>query len=91
MQRPRATPLVLGSVTVVLTTVTLLLLSGTTTTPGITVACLAGVLLGLFTALFTAAAPSVRTGAPRTFGASPPRPPEESARTRAETRSGKGS
>ncbi|MFD3995875.1 hypothetical protein [Streptomyces sp. NPDC058548] len=51
MQRPNAAQLTYGSATVVLATVALLLLSGTTTTLGITVISLAGLLLGLLVAV----------------------------------------
>ncbi|MFJ4867033.1 hypothetical protein [Streptomyces sp. NPDC088757] len=51
MQRPNAAQLTCGSATVVLTTVALLLLSGTTTTPGITAACAVGLLLGVLVAV----------------------------------------
>ncbi|MGW5776080.1 hypothetical protein [Streptomyces sp. NPDC003863] len=51
MQRPNAAQLTYGSATVVLTTVALLLLSGTTTTLGIAVICAAGLLLGALVAV----------------------------------------
>ncbi|MFD7959579.1 hypothetical protein ACFV5J_02090 [Streptomyces zaomyceticus] len=51
MQRPNAAQLAYGGATVVLATVALLLLSGTTTTLGITVISLAGLLLGLLVAV----------------------------------------
>ncbi len=51
MQRPNAAQLAYGSATVVLATVALLLLSRTTTTLGITVISLAGLLLGLLVAV----------------------------------------
>ncbi|MFF8512888.1 hypothetical protein ACF064_32930 [Streptomyces sp. NPDC015492] len=51
MQRPNAAQLTYGSATVVLATVALLLLSGTTSTLGITVVCLAGLLIGLLVAV----------------------------------------
>ncbi|MFC9791806.1 hypothetical protein ACFVJI_04090 [Streptomyces sp. NPDC127584] len=51
MQRPNAAQLTYGSATVVLATVALLLLSGTTSTLGISVVCLAGLLLGLLVAV----------------------------------------
>ncbi|MFJ3765416.1 hypothetical protein ACIPQJ_20925 [Streptomyces sp. NPDC090082] len=51
MQRPNAAQLTYGSATVVLATVALLLLSGTTTTLGIAVICAAGLLLGTFVAV----------------------------------------
>ncbi|MGW2304977.1 hypothetical protein [Streptomyces sp. NPDC001809] len=50
MQRPNAAQLTYGSATVVLATVALLL-SGTTSTLGISVVCLAGLLLGLLVAV----------------------------------------
>ncbi|WP_306324876.1 hypothetical protein [Streptomyces venezuelae] len=51
MQRPNAAQLAYGSATVVVATVALLLLSGTTSTLGITAISLAGLLLGLFVAV----------------------------------------
>ncbi|CAM5285270.1 hypothetical protein STANM309S_06687 [Streptomyces tanashiensis] len=51
MQRPNAAQLTYGSATVVLATVALLLLSGTTTTLGIAVICAAGLLLGALVAV----------------------------------------
>ncbi|MEU7294275.1 hypothetical protein AB0A76_13870 [Streptomyces exfoliatus] len=51
MQRPNAAQLAYGSATVVVATVALLLLSRTTTTLGITVISLAGLLLGLLVAV----------------------------------------
>ncbi|MFF1506243.1 hypothetical protein [Streptomyces sp. NPDC058326] len=51
MQRPNAAQLAYGSATVVLATVALLLLTRTTTTWGITVISLAGLLLGLLVAV----------------------------------------
>ncbi|WP_128981530.1 hypothetical protein [Streptomyces roseicoloratus] len=51
MQRPNAAQYAYGSATVVLSTVALLLLSGTTTTPGIAAICAAGLLLGLLVAV----------------------------------------
>ncbi|MFG2898603.1 hypothetical protein ACGFZH_16195 [Streptomyces zaomyceticus] len=51
MQRPNTAQLAYGGATVVLATVALLLLSGTTTTLGITVISLAGLLLGLLVAV----------------------------------------
>ncbi|MGW8765581.1 hypothetical protein ACWGN5_24075 [Streptomyces sp. NPDC055815] len=51
MQRPNAAQLTYGSATVVLATVALLLLSGTTTTLGIAVICTAGLLLGALVAV----------------------------------------
>ncbi|MEV4940088.1 hypothetical protein [Streptomyces zaomyceticus] len=51
MQRPNTAQLAYGGATVVLATVALLLLSGTTTTLGITVVSLAGLLLGLLVAV----------------------------------------
>ncbi|MFB7392099.1 hypothetical protein [Streptomyces sp. NPDC056191] len=51
MQRPNAAQLTYGSATVVLATVALLLLSGATSTLGITVISLAGLLLGLLVAV----------------------------------------
>ncbi|APE21866.1 MULTISPECIES: hypothetical protein [Streptomyces] len=51
MQRPNAAQLAYGSATVVVATVALLLLSGTTSTLGITAVSLAGLLLGLLVAV----------------------------------------
>ncbi|WP_369144482.1 hypothetical protein [Streptomyces sp. R44] len=51
MQRPNAAQLTYGSATVVLATVALLLLSGTTTTLGIAVICTASLLLGTLVAV----------------------------------------
>ncbi|WP_314616809.1 hypothetical protein [Streptomyces stackebrandtii] len=51
MQRPNAAQLAYGSATVVLATVALLLLSRTTTTLGIAVICVAGLLLGVLVAV----------------------------------------
>ncbi|MEU4078596.1 hypothetical protein DEJ45_22775 [Streptomyces venezuelae] len=51
MQRPNAAQLAYGSATVVVATVALLLLSGTTSTVGITAVSLAGLLLGLLVAV----------------------------------------
>ncbi|MFE8936964.1 hypothetical protein ACFYNX_05640 [Streptomyces sp. NPDC007872] len=65
MQRPNAAQLIRGSATVVLATVALLLLSGTTTTPGITAACAVGLLLGVLVAVtMPGRAGSVKTPAP---------------------------
>ncbi|MFE5729473.1 MULTISPECIES: hypothetical protein [unclassified Streptomyces] len=62
MQRPNAAQLTCGSATVVLATVGLLLLSGTTTTPGIAAACAVGLLLGVLVAVTM----PVRTGSVKT-------------------------
>lgn len=51
MQRPNAAQLTCGSATVVLATVALLLLSGTTTPLGIAVVCTACLLLGVLVAV----------------------------------------
>ncbi|MET9951359.1 hypothetical protein ABZ135_07370 [Streptomyces sp. NPDC006339] len=51
MQRPNAAQLAYGSATVVLSTVALLLLSGTTTTLGIAAVCAAGLMLGVLVAV----------------------------------------
>jgi hypothetical protein len=51
MQRPNAAQLAYGSATVVLATVALLLLSGTTTTLGIAAVCAAGLMLGVLVAV----------------------------------------
>ncbi|MFJ4337274.1 hypothetical protein [Streptomyces sp. NPDC088915] len=65
MQRPNAAQLTCGSATVVLATVALLLLSGTTTTPGVTAACAVGLLLGVLVAVtMPGRAGSVKTPAP---------------------------
>ncbi|MFC8170379.1 hypothetical protein ACFUJ0_14795 [Streptomyces sp. NPDC057242] len=65
MQRPNAAQLTCGSATVVLATVALLLLSGTTTVPGIAAACAAGLLLGVLVAVtMPGRAGSVKTSAP---------------------------
>ncbi|KQX52721.1 MULTISPECIES: hypothetical protein [unclassified Streptomyces] len=67
MQRPNAAQLTYGSATVVLATVALLLLSRTTTTLGITVISLAGLLLGLLVAVTMPVRTSaVKTAAPAT-------------------------
>ncbi|MET9929657.1 MULTISPECIES: hypothetical protein [unclassified Streptomyces] len=71
MQRPNAAQLTCGSATVVLATVALLLLSGTTTTPGITAACAVGLLLGVLVAVtMPGRAGSVKTPAPTASGTS---------------------
>ncbi|MCD2466608.1 MULTISPECIES: hypothetical protein [unclassified Streptomyces] len=65
MQRPNAAQLTYGSATVVLATVALLLLSGATSTLGITVISLAGLLLGLLVAVTMPPRTSgVKTAAP---------------------------
>ncbi|MFC8789832.1 hypothetical protein [Streptomyces cinereoruber] len=65
MQRPNAAQLTYGSATVVLATVALLLLSGTTTLPGIAAACAAGLLLGVLVAVtMPGRAGPVKTSAP---------------------------
>ncbi|MFH9722389.1 hypothetical protein ACH4M4_05430 [Streptomyces sp. NPDC017254] len=70
MQRPNAAQLAYGSATVVLATVALLLLSGTTTTSGIAVISLAGLLLGLLVAVtMPVRAPAVK--GPETVQAPP--------------------
>ncbi|MER8044254.1 hypothetical protein [Streptomyces sp. NPDC094032] len=51
MQRPTAAQSAYGSATVVLATVALLLLSGTTTTLGIAAICAAGLILGVLVAV----------------------------------------
>ncbi|MFI8822270.1 hypothetical protein [Streptomyces sp. NPDC053431] len=51
MQRPNAAQSAYGSATVVLATVALLLLSGTTTTLGIVAICVAGLMLGVLVAV----------------------------------------
>ncbi|MFF0474104.1 hypothetical protein [Streptomyces sp. NPDC004284] len=51
MPRPNTTQLTYGSATVVLATVALLLLSGTTTVLGIATVCTAGLLLGVLVAV----------------------------------------
>ncbi|GAA2798742.1 hypothetical protein [Streptomyces showdoensis] len=51
MQRPNAAQSAYGSATVVLATVALLLLSGTTTTLGIAAICAAGLILGVLVAV----------------------------------------
>ncbi|MEU6929126.1 hypothetical protein [Streptomyces sp. NPDC046385] len=51
MQRPTAAQSAYGSATVVLATVALLLLSGTTTTLGIAAICAAGLVLGVLVAV----------------------------------------
>ncbi|MFF8604380.1 hypothetical protein ACF06X_00420 [Streptomyces sp. NPDC015346] len=51
MPRPNAAQLAYGSATVVFATVALLLLSRTTTTLGVAVVCVAGLLLGLLVAV----------------------------------------
>ncbi|MEV6328318.1 hypothetical protein [Streptomyces sp. NPDC051909] len=51
MQRPNAAQYATGSATVVLSTVALLLLSGTTTTLGIAVISAAGLMLGVLVAV----------------------------------------
>ncbi|GAA3395169.1 hypothetical protein [Streptomyces roseoviridis] len=51
MQRPNAAQLAYGSATVVLSTVALLLLSGTTATLGIAAVCAAGLMLGVLVAV----------------------------------------
>ncbi|MFD3335432.1 hypothetical protein ACFWV1_22675 [Streptomyces sp. NPDC058700] len=76
MQRPNAAQLAYGSATVVLATVALLLLTGTTTTLGITVISLAGLLLGL---LVTVTMP-VRTTGVKVTGRVPAPPGNEEAR-----------
>ncbi|GGR35132.1 hypothetical protein GCM10010497_42210 [Streptomyces cinereoruber] len=64
MQRPNAAQLTYGSATVVLATVALLL-SGTTTLPGIAAACAAGLLLGVLVAVtMPGRAGPVKTSAP---------------------------
>ncbi|WP_435969842.1 hypothetical protein [Streptomyces sp. Qhu_M48] len=68
MQRPNAAQLAYGSATVVLATVALLLLSRTTTTLGITVISLVGLLLGLLVAVTM----PVRTAAVKTPEPTPP-------------------
>ncbi|MER7909064.1 hypothetical protein [Streptomyces sp. NPDC096068] len=73
MQRPNAAQLTCGSATVVLATVALLLLTGTTTVPGIAAACAVGLLLGVLVAVrMPGRAGSVKTSvpAPSTSGAS---------------------
>ncbi|MFE3073287.1 hypothetical protein [Streptomyces sp. NPDC059247] len=91
MQRPNAAQLACGTATVVLTTVALLLLSGTTSTPGIAAASLAGLLLGLFVAVTMPA----RAGSVKTPGTVLPAPAEAPVRApaarvgaAAETRTG---
>ncbi|GAA3914508.1 hypothetical protein GCM10022244_25410 [Streptomyces gulbargensis] len=68
MQRPhaRSLPLVHGSAVVVLVTATLLLLSGTTSVPGIGAACAVGLALGVLVAVTSGAVRgrAVRTSAP---------------------------
>ncbi|MEW1903094.1 hypothetical protein ACFQ67_25575 [Streptomyces sp. NPDC056488] len=65
MQRPNAAQLTCGSATVVLATVALLLLSGTTAVPGIAAACAAGLLLGVLVAVtMPGRTGSVKTSAP---------------------------
>ncbi|MFF4869847.1 hypothetical protein [Streptomyces sp. SID5770] len=65
MQRPNAAQLIRGSATVVLATVALLLLTGTTSTAGIAAACAAGLLLGVLVAVrMPGRAGSVKTSAP---------------------------
>ncbi|WP_432059752.1 hypothetical protein [Streptomyces sp. S1] len=65
MQRPNAAQLIRGSATVVLATVALLLLTGTTSTVGIAAACAAGLLLGVLVAVrMPGRAGSVKTSAP---------------------------
>ncbi|MGW3386596.1 hypothetical protein [Streptomyces cinereoruber] len=65
MQRPNAAQLTYGSATVVLATVALLLLSGTTTLPGIAAVCAAGLLLGVLVAVtMPGRAGPVKTSAP---------------------------
>ncbi|MFJ7126303.1 hypothetical protein [Streptomyces sp. NPDC098101] len=65
MQRPNAAQLTCGSATVVLATVALLLLTGTTTVPGIAAACAVGLLLGVLVAVrMPGRAGSVKTSAP---------------------------
>ncbi|MFF5455901.1 hypothetical protein ACFY40_32420 [Streptomyces sp. NPDC012950] len=65
MQRPNAAQLTCGSATVVLATVALLLLTGTTSTVGIAAACAAGLLLGVLVAVrMPGRAGSVKTSAP---------------------------
>ncbi|MFF3836145.1 hypothetical protein [Streptomyces sp. NPDC001930] len=76
MQRPNAAQLTYGSATVVLATVALLLLSGTTTTLGITVISLAGLLLGLLVAVTM----PLRTTAVKTTAPTPARAAHEEAR-----------
>ncbi|MFF9198600.1 hypothetical protein ACF09L_25630 [Streptomyces sp. NPDC014779] len=51
MQRPNAAQYATGSATVVLSTVALLLLSGTTTALGVAVICAAGLFLGVLVAV----------------------------------------
>ncbi|MFF5971713.1 hypothetical protein ACFY7C_09315 [Streptomyces sp. NPDC012769] len=51
MQRPNAAHIAYGSATVVLSTMALLLLSGTTTTLGIAAICAAGLMLGVLVAV----------------------------------------
>ncbi|MCX4981152.1 hypothetical protein [Streptomyces sp. NBC_00572] len=75
MQRPNAAQLAYGSATVVLATVALLLLSGTTTTLGITVISLAGLLLGLLVAVtMPVRTTTVKTTAPTPAPAPAPTP-----------------
>ncbi|RSS43052.1 hypothetical protein [Streptomyces sp. WAC08241] len=94
MQRPNAAQLIRGSATVVLATVALLLLSGTTTTPGITAACAAGLLLGVLVAVrMPGRAGPVKTPAPTasasgTSGDEPIRVPAARVGGRAGTRIG---
>ncbi|WP_432128725.1 hypothetical protein [Streptomyces sp. bgisy082] len=65
MQRPNAAQLTCGSATVVLATVALLLLSGTTAVAGIAAACAAGLLLGVLVAVtMPGRRGSVKTSAP---------------------------
>ncbi|MFJ8658657.1 hypothetical protein [Streptomyces sp. NPDC093795] len=77
MQRPNAAQLAYGSATVVLATVALLLLTRTTSTPGITAVSLAGLLLGLLVAVTM----PVRTTSVKVTGRVPAPPRNEEVRT----------
>lgn len=104
MQRPhaRSLPLVHGSAVVVLVTATLLLISGTTSVPGIGAACAAGLVLGVLVAVTSsgvrgravrASAPAPAPGVPPGAVAGRPdgaevRVPAPRARTRTGTRTG---
>ncbi|KOX24639.1 MULTISPECIES: hypothetical protein [unclassified Streptomyces] len=76
MQRPNAAQLTCGSATVVLATVALLLLSGTTTIPGILAACAVGLLLGILVAVTMPG----RTGSVKTPAPTPSASGDESIR-----------
>ncbi|MFJ7065381.1 hypothetical protein [Streptomyces sp. NPDC101115] len=77
MQRPNAAQYAYGSATVVLSTVALLLLAGTTTTLGIAVISAAGLMLGVLVAVTM----PVRTRHVKTSAAAPsPAPGNEEIR-----------